>query len=496
MSFSPLTLLALTLTLLLPLLHRLTHHLTYLPFPPATPLASLLPTTLTTTILAPRPPYRTAHLHAAHTAHGPILRTGPRSLSLATPAAAAAIYGHAAPTAKGPLYAALAPGPHTNVLHAVDRAVHAAKRRRLAHGFSLRKTAAAWEARVRGKVAEVVAAFDGSAGADLDVARWANLFTVEAVADLVGSWRLGCLERGDDVVAVGDGGPSVRYIASLRAGNGATARAALWAPEWLGVVKPVLSWVSGWYRGKWEEGRGYGELIRVLVRERVGRAEQGEVLDDKSGTPLGLDVEELEAEVGVLLDAGSDTTAIALANVMYFLVENPSTFAKLRKELDNNLPAGTTIPAYSSLMQLPYLRASLDEFLRIIPPVSLGLSRITPPEGMDIAGHWIPGGTTVSVPAYTLHRNPSIFPDPEEYRPERWLGGKIGEMNSAFMPFSLGARGCIGRNITYMEQSVLVATLVRRYDFALPNPRWELEREEAFNVWPGTMPLKIKLRSE
>lgn len=196
------------------------------------------------------------------------------------------------------------------------------------------------------------------------------------------------------------------------------------------------------------------------------------------------------------MDAGSDTTAIALANVMYFLLKNPSAFVRLRKELDESLPAGTVIPAYSSVMQLSYLRACLDESLRIIPPVSFGLSRITPPEGMNIDGHWIPGGTTVGVPAYTLHRDASIFPDPEAYRPERWLDDNTGGMNSAFIPFSSGARGCIGRNITYMEQSVLLATLVRRYDFVLPNPGWELEREEAFNVWPGSMPLQIKLRSE
>ncbi|KAL1648703.1 hypothetical protein SLS58_001877 [Diplodia intermedia] len=181
---------------------------------------------------------------------------------------------------------------------------------------------------------------------------------------------------------------------------------------------------------------------------------------------------------------------------MFFLLKNPATFAKLREELDNALSADTIIPSYASVKQLPYLRACLDESLRLIPPVSMGLSRITPPEGMTIAGHWIPGGTTVGVPAYTAHRDPSLFPDPEEYRPERWLGDKTSEMQAAFIPFSAGSRGCIGRNITYLEQTVLMATLVRRYDFELPSPDWELEREEAFNVWPGSMPLKVKLRPE
>ncbi|KKY18718.1 putative benzoate 4-monooxygenase cytochrome p450 [Diplodia seriata] len=380
----PLLLLALTLPLVIilkPLLHHLFHtHLPLRRFPSATPCSWLIPSSFYHFFLAPHlpstagaadshssssPAFRTRLLHAAHypatttttTTNDnttqrqpipvPVLRTGPTTLSFASPAAIPAIYGHASSRsfcAKGPLYTALGGAPqqnahqHTNVLHVVDRASHATKRRRLAHGFSL--------------------------------------------------------------------------------------------------------------------------------RQAEGDAWQGKI----------------EAEVGVMLDAGSDTTAIALANIMFFLLKNPATFSKLREELDNALPADTIIPSYASVKQLPYLRACLDESLRLIPPVSMGLSRITPSE--------------VGVPAYTAHRDPSLFPDPEEYRPERWLGDKTSEMQAAFIPFSAGSRGCIGRNITYLEQTVLIATLVRRYDFELPSPDWELEREEAFNVWPGSMPLKIKLRPE
>lgn len=313
MPFSTAILLSLTIPIIL-ILHRFSNyintHLHLRHIPNATPLAHLIPSSFSAIFLTPRThtplshPHRSSLLHAAHQ-RAPILRTGPRSLSFSTPSAAAAIYGHATPCAKGPLYTALSPG-HTNVLHAVDRGVHATKRRRLAHGFSLRKAEQSWEAKVRGKVAGVVRALDARAGGAVDFARWVNLFTVEAVADLVGSWRLGCLERGDDEVALGD--RKLRYITSMRAGNRATAHAILWVPEWFGVVKPVLSVVSSFYRRQWREGQGYGELIKMLVKERIERAERGEVLDDmfrfmledKGGKPLGLDVEELEAEVGVM----------------------------------------------------------------------------------------------------------------------------------------------------------------------------------------------------
>ncbi|KAK0618676.1 Benzoate 4-monooxygenase, partial [Lasiodiplodia hormozganensis] len=430
---------------------------------------------------------RTALLHAAHyhqQGHHPILRTGPLSLSFSSPAAITAIYGHGSPQcAKGAIYAALAPQQteqqYASVLHVVDRGAHAAKRRRLAHGFSLRQAEGSWEGKVRGKVGEVVGAFDhvssggeGARAGVVDYARWMNLFTVEAVADLVGSWRLGCLERGDDEIVVGgEAGRKVKYVESLRAGNRATARAVVWAPRlFRGVVRPVLWWGSGWYREQWRVGEGYGDLVKMLVRERIERWRNGEVLDDMvrflledgGGNPLDLDLEEIEVEVNTMLDAGSDTTAIALANVMYFLLKNPTCFTKLREELDRYLPADTIIPSYESVKQLPYLRACLDESLRIIPPVSAGLSRTIPPEGMTIDGHWIPGGTSVAVAAYTAHRNPSVFPQPEEYRPDRWLGKKTSEMQAAFIPFSTGSRGCIGRNITYLEQTVMIATATCR----------------------------------
>ncbi|KAI1396781.1 cytochrome P450 [Hypoxylon fuscum] len=179
---------------------------------------------------------------------------------------------------------------------------------------------------------------------------------------------------------------------------------------------------------------------------------------------------------------------------MYYLLRSPKALDRLRGELDTAVEPTHDIASYAEVKNLPYLRACLDESLRLSPPVAFGLNRKTPPEGMFIDGHWIPGNTTVGVPAYTAHRNPDIFPDPEVFRPERWLedGGK--EAQSSFIAFSAGSRGCIGRNITYIEQTILMATLLRRYDFALSQPGWEMECEEAFNLWPKTIPLTIRRR--
>lgn len=195
------------------------------------------------------------------------------------------------------------------------------------------------------------------------------------------------------------------------------------------------------------------------------------------------------------MDAGSDTTAIALTSVMYRLLKAPSALKHLREEIDAALlNTNSSIATYAQVKNLPYLRACLDESLRLSPPVAFGLNRKTPSGGTTIDGHQVAGGMTVGVPAYTAHRNSALFPEPEAFHPERWIGEDAKRAQASFIPFSTGSRGCIGRHISHMEQSMLLATLVHRYDFSFSHEGWELEWEEAFNLWPGSMPLMIRAR--
>ena len=132
---------------------------------------------------------------------------------------------------------------------------------------------------------------------------------------------------------------------------------------------------------------------------------------------------------------------------------------------------GEEIASYDLVKSLTYLGACLDESLRLLPPVAFGLNRETPFDGLMIDGHWIPGKTLVAVPAYTAHRNEDYFLNPENFEPERWLRTESKAAQVSYIPFSAGARGCIGRNITFMEQRILMATLIHHYDFDLDKPQ-------------------------
>lgn len=180
---------------------------------------------------------------------------------------------------------------------------------------------------------------------------------------------------------------------------------------------------------------------------------------------------------------------------MYFLFKTPAALSRLRDELTAALDGSQEVAKYANVKNLPYLHACINESLRLLPPVAFGLNRMTPPEGLMIDGNWIPGGTLVGVPAYTAHRSP-LFSNSEQYQPERWLQDGLKEAQGTFIPFSTGARGCIGRNISLIEQAVLLATLAQRYEFSLVDPEWTLDHEEAFNLWPGPMPLRVKCRGK
>ncbi len=183
--------------------------------------------------------------------------------------------------------------------------------------------------------------------------------------------------------------------------------------------------------------------------------------------------------------AGSETTAISLSSVFYYLLKNPRCMEELYKELDSKAKEGyfadneNGLVTWTESQSLPYLDACIKEAFRLHPAPGLPLERIVPPQGADIAGHFIKGGTIVGCSAWVIHRNKEIFGDDvEDYRPERWLVDeskdkdveekRIKEMTGMMLQFGMGARTCIGKNISLLEMYKVVPTVLRRFEVSLP----------------------------
>lgn len=485
-------------------------------FPNLSPLAAL--TDLAWMNEASKGGNRSNTLYELHKTH-PVVRIGPNSLSYGTVQAIKDIYGHGTKCLKGDMYPTLA-GSHFHLADVQDKAEHARKRKVLAASYALQNLED-WEYKVADKTERFIHGCDRACTTpplskgpmrpdpqDLtfDYRLWANLFTVDAIADIGLSEKLGLLDQGHDLVTAEmmDG---TLFQVPFRACLHATATAQshlVWGLEWYNVNATLSKWISPYYRKMWKLNEGWNGAVLHRAMKRLRRWRAGErpndffqaLLEDKSGRAHNLELGEMVAEVSIMMNAGSDTTAIAMNNVVYHLLRNRTCLEQARAEVDAVLDADEVVAPYDKVRYLPYLRACLDESLRLTPPSSFVLPRKTPPEGAQIAGQFIAGDTTVGISAYVAHRDPTVFPDPEAFRPDRWLGEKGKELQPYFISFSAGARGCIGRNISYLEQTVLLASVIHRYDFALPHPEWEQERWEAFNLMPGPLPLKVWRRRD
>ena len=174
-----------------------------------------------------------------------------------------------------------------------------------------------------------------------------------------------------------------------------------------------------------------------------------------------------------MLDAGNDTTQTSLTNVMYHLGLYPEKQTKLRQILLESLPEqAVPVASYQQLQHIPYLRAVLDESFRCRAPVNFGLPRRTVEPTM-IAGHLIAAGVTISAPLYALHHDSRLFSEPNAFIPERWLSDsnlysdERQNLKDYVLPFSIGGRACIGRNLAYMELSIVIAALALAFDWSL-----------------------------
>lgn len=190
-------------------------------------------------------------------------------------------------------------------------------------------------------------------------------------------------------------------------------------------------------------------------------------------TGEGFSMPEIWAESALLVVAGSDTSSTCLAGIFFYLTHNTTVLEKLAQEVRTTFKDVEDIKSGSTLSSCAYLRACIDETLRISPPIGGYLPRDVLSGGATIDSHYIPAGTVVGCSAYAIHHKAAYFPSPFAYQPERWLSSEnvtkesIKLAQSAFCLFSLGPRGCIGLNMAYMELMATVARTVWLFDMKL-----------------------------
>lgn len=196
--------------------------------------------------------------------------------------------------------------------------------------------------------------------------------------------------------------------------------------------------------------------------DQVRAAPSGDGADRSGGGSAGSPMtdRELRDELLTLLVAGHETTANALAWAVERLIRHPDKLVRLAEEVR----AG----------ERAYLEAVVSETLRLRPVISIVARRLTQP--VEIGGWLLPAGITVAPSIYLVHRRPDIYPEPEVFRPERFLEAKPGTYT--WIPFGGGVRRCIGGAFAHFEMQVVLAELVKRRGLqpARPQPEPVLRR--------------------
>lgn len=183
------------------------------------------------------------------------------------------------------------------------------------------------------------------------------------------------------------------------------------------------------------------------------------------GSPMS--DEELRDELVTVLGAGHETTATGLAWAMERLLRTPRALAKLRESL--------------AAEEDDYLDATVKETLRARPVIVDVARKLTAPAG--IGGYELPAGTFVMAAIAALHYREDLFPDPEEFRPERFLDGKAD--NYAWIPFGGGVRRCIGAAFAEYEMRIVLRTILERADLRAPEPRPERVKVRNITLAPA-----------
>ena len=233
--------------------------------------------------------------------------------------------------------------------------------------------------------------------------------------------------------------------------------------------------------GPWARFTRAREAVYELVYAEIDRAQADPALDERDDVLAlllrarredgsAMSREELRDELMTVIAAGHETTATGLAWFFERVLRHPEVEERLRAEI----AAGDGDE---------YLDATVREVLRVRPVILDVVRRLTRPA--TIAGWDLPAGTGVVAAVALVQRRQEIYPDPDEFRPERFLDGAQAETKYAWIPFGGGVRRCIGASFAQLELKVMARTILERARLGVPDPRPEAPRSAHVSSIPA-----------
>ncbi|OOQ85668.1 cytochrome P450 oxidoreductase [Penicillium brasilianum] len=429
-----------------------------------------------------------------HRKHGDLVRIGPKHISVGDPKAIPIIYGLNKGFTKTAFYPIQCISwnkkPQMNLFSDRDEQHHREQKRLVANAYSLSSLL-----EMEPGVDSCTQIFLDKLGSfadrkePVDLGAWLQYYSFDVIGEFVFAKKLGFLEEGQDVDGMIQAIQGMLFYASLCGQVPEMHHVLLGNPlfpiflpqmeTWNSVVTFSLKAINSRSSLKRD-----GELEKEALE--VGKDMMSKWMAVHQLNPEKMTTTDVMVHLSANVFAGSDTTAIALRAVFYFLLRNPTVMLKVQEEIGNATREGKLSDPISyrqSMTHLPYLGAVIKEAMRLHPSTGLIMERHVPSEGAIICGKQIPAGTVVGINAWVVHRDPKVFENPDSFTPERWLDSsseKLKEMEQSFFVFGAGARTCLGKNISLTEMHKVIPQLLRKFEIKLHNPEEEWKTK---NVW-------------
>uniref|UniRef100_P9WEF1 Cyotochrome P450 monooxygenase vniB n=1 Tax=Virgaria nigra TaxID=1085564 RepID=VNIB_VIRNI len=438
-------------------------------------------------------------LPALHRRYGPIVRISPNQLAIDGAVAWPEVYAHRSggkkefARPKGLIF----PGDHLSILGA-PREDHRRMRRQLAPAFS---DGALNEQEIT--ITKYVDMFldrleeHSQGGKSLNIVEWLNFTTFDILGELAFSDSFHCLDNSAYhpwVRSIFLGVRGIEFARFLGSYPGFNILMSVFMRMYIfssikardeGRMAAVAKTMSRMSQGA-ESRSGPRDFIAYMTQRT------------RSGEP-GMSEQEILATMSILVIAGSETTGTALSGLLFYLSRNPTAYDHLVHEVRSTFQNEADI-TFRSTVPLEYLRACIDEALRVYPPGAEITPRLSP--GDFVKGKYIPEGTRITVSPWATHRNPEHFAEPDTFSPQRWLSPSHplyeakfnGDNREAFKPFSFGSRDCIGKNLAYAEMRLIAARLIYRFDCKImPGQQGWHDTQRIYLGWEKG-PLRIQLQ--
>ncbi|KAK0356837.1 hypothetical protein LTR91_021705 [Friedmanniomyces endolithicus] len=382
-----------------------------------------------------------------HKTYGPIVRIAPNEVSIADGAALAPIYIERGGFLKAPNYVNFDIEGHSTIFSTLDPVHRSVRSKAVVPVFSMTSIRSRQETiegcvsklvdRLQDEAAESRRAGDGNGQPQaVNVLNLTRSLALDAVSSyLFGTSFGGINEKGGKMSAN-------RFVDSLVA-----VGRFFYLPNWAFLALELAS------ARFWPDHEVNESMQKVDEFASLVRSQQDDPFSYQSRLlKAGISSHETEVQCKDLMFAGTDSTGTNLATMLWHLAKRPDVYKLLRDEIAE---ADAKDPSYNP-QSLRYLDAVVREGLRVAMANPTRLPRIVPPQGFAFdasdGGHYfLPGGTQVGIQIFTLHFNTKVFPDPHAFRPERWLDNPTPEMQRDWIPFGVGSRQCIARNLATVE---------------------------------------------